>query len=379
MGLALFFISLFTGVIIHELAHALAFNTVGGIVLRIKIGKTLNPSRKPLTFSALGFRWEVYSFPLAGVVHGFIVGEKNYRTRRVLAIAAGPVANFLLILAGLLYFFFTYEMRIHFDPRLESAVSGWVAANIMLFMVSAIPGFIHLNNGPFQPTDGFQIIRSIYCSQQDIHSDLAMLPIPPDKLEEIKRMTHMSIEELIEMQKLAPNNLQVLHLLILNLRLNEDSRAYDYSDILLRNPNLTDRDISRIIDETLTARLLQNTLPQESRADSYSQRLLELSNHSVTARGTRGAVLIDLGRIEEGKALLNEVLAETKSVIDQEFSLVFLSIAEERLGNFELAERYAAEALAMPPKTRVRLRILDQTLKRFKSRSGPIARRGSKG
>jgi len=82
--------------------------------------------------------------------------------------------------------------------------------------------------------------------------------------------------------------------------------------------------------------------------DLWSQRALRLGPKVKTLIASRGAVLIELGRYHEGKALLETVaFAEGAPLTDSLLNRIFLARAEHALGNAAAAGRLLAEARAI--------------------------------
>ena len=82
--------------------------------------------------------------------------------------------------------------------------------------------------------------------------------------------------------------------------------------------------------------------------DLWSQRALRLGPKVKTLIASRGAVLIELGRHREGKALLETVaFADGVSLADSLLNRIFLARAEHALGNAAAAGRLLAEARAI--------------------------------
>ncbi len=75
-------------------------------------------------------------------------------------------------------------------------------------------------------------------------------------------------------------------------------------------------------------------------ADMWSKQALSLSD-SPTLKGTRAAILFELGRTDEAEPLLQEVLAASRETIDQGLSHLYLALIAQRRGNSKQARRLA--------------------------------------
>jgi hypothetical protein len=102
--------------------------------------------------------------------------------------------------------------------------------------------------------------------------------------------------------------------------------------------------------------------------DSWSLRALQLGPNLDTLKGSRGAILVEIGRYAEGKVILDLVLERlqvlpTPPVFDIYMTLLYLSKAERNLGNIDRATQLFAEGKAVGYSTDVE----GQFLKRLQS------------
>lgn len=99
------------------------------------------------------------------------------------------------------------------------------------------------------------------------------------------------------------------------------------------------------LDALVTSALIYRDSALQARLDAWSQEALRLAPDIATLRGSRGAVLVELGRYDEGKALLLPLVTgqPTKS-FDTFMSCIFLAHAEHAMGNVVAARAFAATA-----------------------------------
>ena len=91
---------------------------------------------------------------------------------------------------------------------------------------------------------------------------------------------------------------------------------------------------------------LKNFLPM---ADACSREALELQPQNLTVKGTRGSILVELGRIDEGEPLLNEVYATSEADHDKGISAFYLGLIAKARGDLDRAKMFAAKALLRFP------------------------------
>src|SRR5580704_17273406 len=99
------------------------------------------------------------------------------------------------------------------------------------------------------------------------------------------------------------------------------------------------------LDALVTSGLIYRDPPLRAHLDAWSQQALRLGPDIATLRGSRGAVLVQLGRYEEGKVLLVPLVGTQPGKSFDAFMVsVFLARAEHALGNVAAARALAAAA-----------------------------------
>jgi Peptidase family M50 len=99
------------------------------------------------------------------------------------------------------------------------------------------------------------------------------------------------------------------------------------------------------LDALVTSGLMYRDPAVRTHLDAWSQQALRLGPDIATLRGSRGAVLVELGRYQEGKALLLPFIgAQPGKSFDAFMHCVFLARAEHALGNTAAARAFAATA-----------------------------------
>jgi len=85
-------------------------------------------------------------------------------------------------------------------------------------------------------------------------------------------------------------------------------------------------------------------------ADEFSQAAMTAMSWMPAVRGTRGTVLVAMGRIEEALPMLHDAMMKAVSPSHKASNACIISIAEARRGNLELARNYLEEARKLQPK-----------------------------
>lgn len=92
-------------------------------------------------------------------------------------------------------------------------------------------------------------------------------------------------------------------------------------------------------------------------AMNYADQAILEEPEAITFKGTKGSLLVESGRSEEGLELLNEVLAHTKSANDMAICSYYIALAHGELGAWEKGWNLLQEATVKYPECMVRSRV----------------------
>src|SRR5262249_16579620 len=168
---------------------------------------------------------------------------------------------------------------------------------------------------------------------------------------------------------------------------NQDSRRKAWAAVQreLAQGDLTPEEEMYAIDWVITDWLMTNRLAAAGpisadpslrrKLDAWSDRAMRLGPKIKTIVASRGAVLVELGRYGEAKALLQS-LASIKGapLLDSLLNRVYLARAEHAWGNAAAARRLMGQAQAIaragirPPMLALWLRLIQRTAREMRSR-----------
>jgi hypothetical protein len=337
------------GVVLHESGHAAAALVTGGEVNYMRLGFRIT-KRPPWTIKFLGFPILIYGLPFSGSVQSLVYSTHHYRTKRCFMIAAGVLVNTLLLLGGIVL------IQVLPDNSDHSFVLGWMLANALLIAISLFPRKIR-SCGKIQGNDAMNFWETLNYSDEKIEQLINSAVLTRTMKQGAADAEKMSIPELLTKQEAEPANSAVLMYLIEKLREADDPRHLDYLLKLIELP-VPESTIGEFIDASLTRQLNGGPPKRPELADQLSQRLLKI-NDCISTRGTRGSVLVDLGRTDEGWTMLQHVLWKTASEFDQVYTHIFLALAESQRGNLAVAREHAGEAKRIDPACPALQRVSD--------------------
>lgn len=330
---------------LHELGHVFFGKLAGFRIFAIELGI----GQVALEFKRFAVRWRIRKLPVGARVFGFPADIRGFRLRRTFFILGGPAVNALLLLLA-------WKYR-EFDTRPNQTILSSLEPMRCALFLNAL--FLAINLLPFRaggpegriPSDGLAIwltwklprqalseVKSIYYlfeaeesrREHKIENAIAwlekgLLELPDNTALVFTRATYL----------IHQNKLQDARQALLGLRATlADNKAL--FPLLLNNIAYTDALIG-------TPELL-------GEADEFSQQALKNAPWHVYFKGTRGWVLVQLGRFDEGVALLKEALREHSDSDAKAKIACFLGIAEQRQGRLDESKKYFALARKLDPR-----------------------------
>ncbi len=309
--------------ICHELGHLVCAKLVGLSPHLMKVGGGFIFTRK----NFFGAQLELGILPGDGLIcvtypdTGWSKFD-DLKQKLIISIIGGCLANFILLAGSITLLVYT-----------GSPIFLYFICVEVLFIISTlVPTDVHLNGMQF-PTDGKQIFHIITRDDQRRNKEL---------LAHYREKVIRIIRGQTEPQTVFNDDLRILSLLAkadAELVYRHFDEAMTILNRLLLTEHTADFERAYILD-TLASIVINHRQKQHlARADGWSQEAMKLAGYSQTIRGTRGAILIELGKYEEGKQMLFPLTEPDNDPIDIAISNYFLAKAEHRLGNSEQAWR----------------------------------------
>ena len=320
--------------------------------LRIKVGA----GPRLTAFEFLGRPIDYCLVPTYGMTYVSIGTLRQLRTNLVLFSLAGPVVNFILI-AGLI--------RVMI---LVSRTDGFFYDHIQSFFLILLMEFIivitnlapinHKIDGVLTPSDGKSIFQAVFLSKSRLVKRT---------ISEVITALNVYAETEAD-KKIDPfNGEQALVELYLNGSITMARREYHKAiplfEKLLESPGLSKREQAFLLDMMASTILYHRRHEFLSAAQGWSERATQLLPNLATLNGTRGAILIESGFINEGLNLLKPLTALGNRDIDRMVSAAFLAKGESVCGNRREAEKYLSLAKSLPDPIGIVRRIETDILK----------------
>ncbi len=325
---------------VHELTELLAARCAGFYVRSLVLGAGTIIAK----FYFLGIPFVIGESLLGGKVHYLVTTQRHARLKMFLVTSAAVAAPLALTAA----LFFLARATFPLDPattslerRLYAFLLGMTAVTILSLPGILIP-YAYRHGGMWIRSDTMQLLTLPWRSDAEIQKQV--LAAETLMHGEIDPMT-FSAQEAETKVAANPDNSIALRTAIMFLRQDADPKLQDYYQRLIALAS-TSAERQRCIDEYLTYCLESDTVAANApEMDALSAELLASDPNSLSLRGTRGGILVDLGRHDQGVAMLTDVLARSENAVDQSYSSIFVALAAKAAGDVETAREYARHAL----------------------------------
>ena len=334
----------FVSTVAHELGHVFAGRLAGIHITGIEIG------RGPLVadFRLWGFRWQFRAAPLGGFAFGVPKGGAWVRLRQTLFILGGPLANLFLIGVALALMGLgeapSFDFMLRFNPGKMLLIT-----NATFFLSSLVPYMMDTSRGKY-PSDGLLLWRTWRWSRADI--DAAVPYGYAVEAQDLfsQRKNAEAIVVLWEGLKEYPDDLcleQVRADSLLSQGKAAEARPI-YAKLLGRYSKFEQVRYT-MFNNIAYADLLMGDPALMWEADAGSRLALEAQPWVAPFKGTRGAVLVEMGDLDAGLRLLHEAMRENEDDRNKAVNACCIGIAHARRGDAELSRSYFALACRLDP------------------------------
>lgn len=302
-------------VVLHELGHFVAGLLLGLKPWMICIG------HGPIIFERAfrNLKLVLRASPYSGAVYPFILQPElnSVRWKSFAMVFAGPLTNGLLLaLVGRIVLHPARELTLGHAPEQIALV------NLYLLAISLVP-FRGRLDGVLTPNDGLMLYQ------------LAVGKTSPTSPHSTEAEAHLGFPK-------GPPWLWVV-------KNAEPSLILAHCRQLLSNPSLNAEERPQLLDTFATCVLMYGAKDFLPEADRYSEELYAAKPNEWTVKGTRGSVLIELGRLEEGTTMLKEVMDNDPSSFDRAIAASFLGLAELKRNNSAAAKEWLKKSQEIDP------------------------------
>jgi hypothetical protein len=330
--------------VFHEIGHAVAGRLAGIRVFSIEIGK----GRIVYEFLFGGIRWRIRCITFGGLTYSVPCTPDFFRLKRFVMVLGGPLANVIILIISI--------KLLSLDEIIESTpFTGFVPmlllalSNFLLLPFSLWPHTIKTAAGNI-PNDALNLWKTLRMTNDQIRETLAVRYLY--EAEECRLQKHYpeASKWIADGLHHFPGNilLKISGANILSLRRKYSEALRAYALLVGRNKKHENLD-SLLLNNIAYMYLLIGKPEFLVKADKCSRLALDRLPWVVYYKGTRGSVLVELCKYDEGLKLLHEAMRAHPEKSGQALNACYIGIAEARRGNLAESRNYFAVARKLDP------------------------------
>lgn len=287
--ICIIFIWFYFSIIAHEFGHLIAARIVGFNPYFVIIGV----GKKLLSYKLFDTIVEFRTIPAGGITYISNLAQSWIRPKLILMYLGGPLANlFLFLILSSICNVYTKHGNLAY---LNNIGIVYYLANIefIIFICNLIP-IESSGYGRKLASDGKQVINTLFNSKFKTIQKLMGLDRYTSKQDKFTNtIFNNSIETLHQLFKADA---------LLNQQKFDD--AIEILETILDSASCSTREKVYILDLLTSIIINYGETKYLRKADKWSLQALKIAGDIKTVQGTRGAILIELGRYNEGKEIL---------------------------------------------------------------------------
>ncbi|WP_407557709.1 site-2 protease family protein [Winogradskyella sp. 4-2091] len=299
LNLVAFLFSIKVGVVIHEFGHLIFGKLAGGNPKRIVLGKSHEVKR----FTVFNIKIILNKDFNGGFAFVEFPPEKNTKINQFLLSSGGCLTN--LIVAGLLLLCIDFSFSFLSSDNGFQFTSAFIFANSLIAIISLIPYHVEYQ-GVKVPTDGLTLLRLPFKKNNASNVDFNAFFEAQEKFEEKEfdaaiqlYKKYINIEET---KVLAHYNTGIMY-----SKKGDIDEGMSWLESCL---NLVDKEKDKMMFAHINNGLawLKLVKGDTSQIDILSKTAYSIKPSFYYFKGTRGAVLIELGKTEAGIKMLTPLV-----------------------------------------------------------------------
>src|SRR5258706_5729874 len=334
--------------VVHELGHAsvaalLRFRIFS---IRIGFGKQLFETRR------LGFLLTLNTFPSIGLTLATPRSKSWWRLQRWAFIFAGPATQLIFLticyIASARSFYLGYSLPKIFTQF--APLESFLVANLFLFLLSIYPRRIKHALGTAY-TDGYQLLRIPFSKKNDFDAVKLVLP----RLEALEFMRNGEYSEAMKIYNAefakTPDDNSLRHdMAIANLQNGEYEKSRELFMELLDSEELNKPVLHNILLNNIAwVSAVVGKKEWIEQADEFSNEAYNSAPNFALFIGTRGTVLVRLGKYKDGIILLKKAFKYQSNPDSRAAEACFIAIGEANEGNMKSAQKWIDRARRESP------------------------------
>jgi hypothetical protein len=350
--LIFFYLSIF----IHEVGHLFAAWLVGWKPLDLTVGR--DKSRTLFRIGDLRIHFRIPA--VGGRARAVALSPNYFRLKQLIFIAGGPGISIAvgLLLWGLVS-----------NELWMSRLSDWWGEMAMYFLfvaavfvwLSLVP-WTHVSGGKVVSSDMWMIFKTLSMRKSAVQSHYLSHVFC---LSEFLLEDHRIDEARANLLKAAEAHGSAVDARIFwihaLLQVGRKSEAQAEIDMLSKE-GVPSECRAKVLDGIACLPIFWGHLELAEESMRYIDEAIAEEPETITLKGTKGSLLVEVGRLDEGIQMLEAVRNGSDVLIDKATSEYYLALAFFKKGDQQQARSYLKSAVAIDPVSRVRPRVAGEIL-----------------
>lgn len=341
-----------TTVIPHELGHSIVGMLLGYRVFRVVIGY----GQVLFTRRFMGWAWEFRPLPIGGVTIIATRSAHFYRLRQFVMLLSGPLVNVVFIVLTFWLLRKGGTSRLYSSQGVAPALDFFLANAILLGM-NLWPRKIMTAVGVTE-NDGMALLTIPFVRRKKVEERLAAYYFLASQ--ELRRVKQFEQAARVCEKGLGLYPDAVLlrtQLGVIFLSLDEFEKARNIFAGLLTLKDLKPDQRMILLNNIAYTNILSGKSDLMGESMHYSEEAYKNIPWVPAVQGTRGAVLVEAGCLEEGLVLLRKAFDAHSEPEGKALNAAHIAIAEKRRGNGEEGFRYFNAARTLDPQCQLLDRV----------------------
>ncbi|MBN1392036.1 MAG: site-2 protease family protein [Sedimentisphaerales bacterium] len=286
----------------HELGHVCA-----AFITRVRIFQvTIGVGRLLYKRELWGIDWKFHAVPFCGLTLTGFDNKKFYRFKKILVSLGGPLANCLLIIAGIILLFYVSSQWF------STILKAFIVANAAELLFNIVPRRDSFY-GTIMQSDGLSLLTVPFMSESQINHEIEANYVWQIYTHYMKGRVEMAMQTYEKGMVMFPDSSAIqneMGQMLLNQRKFGEAR-----NLFVRLHKKADVEPAIRLDllnsiAAADVMLEENSLLEE--ADEFSRIAFESMPWQSNFKWIRGLVLSKKGHTQQGLTLLKEVMKNTE-------------------------------------------------------------------
>jgi hypothetical protein len=352
-GMAVAVIGYYPCIFLHEMGHLGAALLSGWtpLVFRCGTGRRVTA----LKIGDLHFQFGLR--PDGGLVHAVANSAAGFRMKWLFFTLGGPAVTVGTICG--LWELLQFVLRSATTPEwIPIAIGTLALMQAILLIITVIPHMTKVDELEF-PNDGMQVFQSITGSAKAMAEHYFNHQVFKGQIY-LERGDQKRAQEVLE-RVCRDRGMDTMTRCTTWIQLLLEQGRSDEANLAMTsaadNWQPLGKTRGEVLDGLACLPLFYGSRELTEQAMNYIDEAILEEPESITFKGTKGSLLVESGKSEEGLKLLTEVLKHTKSENDMAICSYYIALAHSKLGDFEKGFKLLKEASLKYPECVVRPRV----------------------